>query len=258
LQDRRVAVELDELCRGNNLRATGDMAEFWKLKEACFNYISVMHKLWPTDCSAQIIYKVLEDMKWGAIAGDDKKLRANMVRQFFNEMTEENAGRAVIKSMCLTYLEGRAKWQRMIDREFPHSSAQNGGARSGGGGGSKSQSAFSKKFKGTSTMASGSGQAGSSKTANSATGGSRGNASGPSGSSGRQGGQAFSTPIPRFQGLPVCWEFNKAGCNRPAHSTNSCKAPNSTSIFAHVCNYFDSVTKTHCYGAHSRMEPGRH
>ena len=252
-----MAVELDELCRGNNLRATGDMAELWKLKEAAFNYITIMHKLWPTDCAAQIIYKVLEDMRWAAIAGEDKRLRANMVRQFFNEMAEENAGRAVIKSMCLTYMEGRAKWQRMVDREFPHSSAQNAAARLGGGS-SKNLAAGSKKFKGAGNLG-GNSQAGSSKAASGATGGSSRNAGGPSGGGGsRQGGQVFSTPIPRFQGLSVCWEFNKTGCNRPAHSPNACKAPNSTSIFAHVCNYWDPIAKTHCYGAHSRMEPGRH
>ena len=252
-----MAVEIDELCKGTSLRATGDMAEFWKLKEAAFNYISVMHKLWPTDCAAQIIYKVLEDMKWGAIAGEDKKLRTNMVRQFFNEMTEENAGRAVINGMCLTYLEGRAKWQRMVEREFPHSAASSGGARAGGGG--RNPAASSKKYKGTGTP-NGSGRPAANLKTMAGSGSSAVGAGGSSGGggSGRQAGQAFSTPIPRFQGLSVCWEYNKSGCNRPAHSQNSCKGLNSTSVFAHVCNFWDGVAKTHCYGSHSRMEPGRH
>ncbi len=60
----------------------------------------------------------------------------------------------------------------------------------------------------------------------------------------------FSTPIPRFNGLSVCWNFNKTGCTRPAHSANACKDTNTNSIFAHVCNFWDPVAKQHCYGAH--------
>ena len=45
LHDRRVAVELDELCRGASLRAHGDMAEVWKLKDGVLNYLNVMHKI---------------------------------------------------------------------------------------------------------------------------------------------------------------------------------------------------------------------
>jgi hypothetical protein len=87
-------------------------------------------------------------------------------------------------------------------------------------------------------------------------GGGGGNAGG--GGGGRPGGSVFSTPIPRFNGMSVCWNFNKTGCTRPAHSANACKDANTSSIFAHVCNFWDPVAKQHCYGAHSRSEPGRH
>ena len=78
------------------------------------------------------------------------------------------------------------------------------------------------------------------------------------GGSSRPGGSVFSTPIPRFNGMSVCWNYNKGGCTRPAHSATACKDPNTSSIFAHVCNFWDPAAKQHCYGTHSRSEPGRH
>jgi hypothetical protein len=42
----------------------------------------------PRDPAAMIIFRVLDEAHWASVAGDDKKLRANMVRQFFNEMAE--------------------------------------------------------------------------------------------------------------------------------------------------------------------------
>lgn len=245
-----MAVEIDELCKGTSLRGTTDMAEVWRLKEGAFNYINLMHKLWPTDASAQIIYRVLEEARWAAVAADDKKLRANMIRQLFNEMVEENAGRAVIKGQPLTYMEGWAKWKRLLEREFPHTGAAPARANSGGSG--RTSAVSSKKFQKSSGQAS---QPGS------ATSYAGGTSSGlPRGAPGRvrSSGQAFATPIPRFQGLSVCWDFNKNGCKRVALSATTCKNPNSPSIFVHVCNFWDPVTKTHCYGAHSCGEPGRH
>ena len=107
------------------------MAEVWKLKGGVLNYLNIMHKIWPLDPAAMIIFRVLDEAHWASIAGDDKKLRANMVRQFFNEMAEENAGRAVVHGMCLTQPEARAKWLRLVEREFPHTSAMNSAARGG-------------------------------------------------------------------------------------------------------------------------------
>ena len=258
LHDRRVAVEIDELCRGSSLRVNGDAAEVWKLKEGAFNYINIMHKLWPTDPAAQIIYRVLEEYRWAVIAGDDKKLRANMVRQFFNTATEENAGRAVIRSQCLSFEEGRAKWLRMVEREFPQMAGMGSGARAGGGGRINAQSV---KKSGTGAGASGAGGGGSGGTASgSGSGAPSGSFGRPGGGSGgaRASGQTFTTPIPRFNGLSLCWSFNKGHCTRTAHSATTCKEANSPSIFAHVCNHWDPVAKAHCYGAHWCREPGRH
>jgi len=256
LHDRRVAVELDELCRGSSLRTGGDAAEVWKLKEGAFNYINIMHKLWPTDPAAQIIYRVLEEYRWGMIAGDDKKLRANMVRRFFNEATEENAGRAVIRGLCLTFEEGRAKWLRMVEREFPQTAGMSSGARTGTAGGRSSGQSGKKPGAGAgaSTYGNAGGGGGGGGPHNSAakTGG------GAGGGGARASGQTFTTPIPRFNGLSLCWSFNKGGCTRPALTATTCKEHNSASIFAHVCNYWDPIAKAHCYGAHWCKEPGRH
>jgi len=160
--------------------------------------------------------------------------------------------------MCLTFEECRAKWLRMVERELPQAGGAGGGGRSGGGGGRSATQAFKKK------QGAGLGDGGSNLTgAANASGGSAG-AGGTrqggtaSGGGGRGGGQTFATPIPRFNGLSVCWGFNRNGCTRPAHSANTCKDANSPSIFAHVCNHWDPVAKTHCYGAHSCREPGRH
>lgn len=256
LQDRRVAVEIDELCKGTSLRGNTDMAEVWRLKEGAFNYINIMHKLWPTDAGAQIIYKVLEDARWAAVAADDRKLRANMIRQLFNEMTEENAGRAVIMGQPLTYLEGWAKWKRLLEREFPNTG--NMGAATKAGSSGKYTLANNKKLtKGSSSGGQPSG-AGGPIAGPSGGGGAGRSGGGGSGGVARGSGLPFNTPIPRFNGLSVCWEFNKGGCTRQALSATTCKNPGSPSIFAHVCNAWDAVAKTHCYGAHSRMEPGRH
>jgi len=257
--DRRVGVDLADLCRGSSLRTANDMSEVWKLKGGVWNYVILMHKLWPHDPAAMIIFKVLEDSRWGAVAGEDKKLRACMIRQFFNETVDENAGRAVIRSMCYSFTELKAKWMRMVEREFPQFSAMSSGARSGGGSsgaGAKASAASGKKF-----LKSGGGSrgvSGPSAAGAGAGGSSRVAAGGSGGGQGRVGGQAFTTPIPRFNGLSVCWNYNKAGCTRPAHTATSCKEANSPSVFAHVCNFYDPVTKKHCYGMHSRSEPGRH
>ena len=129
MHDRRVAVELDEFCRGTTLRANSELAEVWKLKDGVMAYMNYMHKIWPLEPGLQIIYKVLDDSRWATVTGDDKKLRANMIRQFFNEAVEENAGKAVVHAMCLTYPEAKAKWLRLIEREFPHTSGMGGGRR---------------------------------------------------------------------------------------------------------------------------------
>ena len=258
LHDRRVSVSLDELCRGSSLRTGTDMGEVWRLKAAAWNYVTLMHKLWPTEAAALIIYKTLEDSRWAAVAGEDKRLRANMIRQFFNETVDENAGRAVIRGMSLTALEAKAKWLRMVEREFPQTSAMNSGIRlaGGAGGGAEKMSGPGKKKWG-----SGGGAAGGNSTAGPAAGGQASGSGGGQGKSGgqpRAAGQAFIIPIPRFNGLSLCWAFNKGGCTRPAHTPTSCKEANSPSIFAHVCNHWDPVARKHCYGSHGRMDPGRH
>ena len=201
LDDRRVAVDIDELCRGNSLRATGDGGEVWKLKEGAFNYVNIMHKLWPTDPAAMIIYRVLEEYRWAVVAADDKKLRANLVRQFFNAATEENAGRAVIRGMCLTFEECRAKWLRMVERELPQAGGAGGGGRSGGGGGCGATQAFKKK------QGAGLGDGGSNMTgAANASGGSAGAGSTrqggtASGGGGRGGGRRL---LPLFPDSTDC------------------------------------------------------
>lgn len=134
LHDRRVVVELDEFCKGSSLRANSDLADVWRLKDGVLNYVNYMHKIWPLEPGPQIIYRVLDDSRWAAVAGDDKKLRANMIRQFFNEAVEVNAGKAVVRAMCLTHQEAKARWVQLVEREFPHTSAMAIGARNGGGG----------------------------------------------------------------------------------------------------------------------------
>jgi hypothetical protein len=145
--------------------------------------------------------------------------------------------------MCLTYPEAKAKWLRLIEREFPHTSGMGGAARGAGGNGASRPGGAANKRQG---------RAGGQPQGTNSGGGQGG------GGGGRPGGSVFSTPIPRFNGLSVCWNFNKTGCTRPAHSANACKDANTNSIFAHVCNFWDPVAKQHCYGAHSRSEPGKH
>jgi hypothetical protein len=36
---------LDKFCQGTTLRASQDLAEVWKLKEAALNYVKDMHKV---------------------------------------------------------------------------------------------------------------------------------------------------------------------------------------------------------------------
>jgi hypothetical protein len=117
MHDRRVAVELDEFCRGTTLRGNSELAEVWKLKDGVMAYMNYMHKIWPLEPGPQIIYKVLDDSRWATVAGDDKKLRANMIRQFFNEAVEENAGKAVVHAMCLT-LRLRCRRRIYDNREY--------------------------------------------------------------------------------------------------------------------------------------------
>jgi hypothetical protein len=250
LHDRRVVVELDEFCKGSSLRANSDLANVWRLKDGVLNYVNYMHKIWPLEPGPQIIYRVLDDSRWAAVAGDDKKLRANMIRQFFNEAVEVNAGKAVVRAMCLTHQEAKARWVQLVEREFPHTSAMAIGARNGGGGGAARNNGGANKKAGR-------GAAQPQGSAGGSTGQGTGGGSGGGGGS-RPGGSVFSTPIPRFNGMSVCWNYNKGGCTRPAHSTTACKDPNTSSIFAHVCNFWDPAAKQHCYGTHSRSEPGRH
>ena len=256
MHDRRVGVDLSDLCRGSSLRTASDMSEVWKLKGAVWNYVTLMHKLWPHDPAAMIIYKVLEDSRWAVVAGDDKKLRASMIKQFFNETVDENAGRAVIRGLCYSFSELKAKWTRMVEREFPQFSTLGSGPRSnsgGGGAGSKANATSGKKF-----VKSGGGGGSGGPVAGGSGGAGAGGGGGGGGGQARTGGQAFTIPVPRYNGLSVCWNFNKAGCTRPAHTATTCKEANSPSVFAHVCNSWDPVGRKHCYGAHSRSEPGRH
>jgi hypothetical protein len=219
MHDRRVAVELDEFCRGTALRANRELAEVWKLKDGVMNYMNYMHKIWPLEPGPQVIYKVLDDSRWASVAGDDKKLRANMIRQFFNEVVEENAGKAVVHAMCLTYPEAKAKWLRLIEREFPHTSGMSTAARGGGGNGAARSGSAANKRQG---RAGGQPQ-GMNDGGTGGQGGGGGNTGG--GGGGRPGGSVFSTPIPRFNGMSSAGTTIRPGALGPLTQQPPAKTP---------------------------------
>jgi hypothetical protein len=46
MHDRRVAMELDEFCRGTTLRANSELAE---VMDGVMAYLNYMHKIWPLE-----------------------------------------------------------------------------------------------------------------------------------------------------------------------------------------------------------------
>jgi len=87
MHDRQVPIELKMLhsanfgkvLKGKEKSDWAEPSEIRHLQEAVTNYATIMQVLWPFDFGPLVIQRVLVECKWGDAAGDNDKLRTQLV-----------------------------------------------------------------------------------------------------------------------------------------------------------------------------------
>jgi hypothetical protein len=75
--------------------ASGKYADRNQLEEGLLNFAALNFTIWPMDYTAFVIWRVLNEAKWGEVATADEKKRSDLVIDFFNAVLADNCARAV-------------------------------------------------------------------------------------------------------------------------------------------------------------------
>ena len=75
-----------------------------KIQEAYFNYVGLLHCLWPYDSTAISMLKIMNRYRWLGNS-DNLQTRITILNGFFDEVLEANAQRAVNSDCILSYKE---------------------------------------------------------------------------------------------------------------------------------------------------------
>ena len=73
-----------------------------KIQEAFYNYLGLLHALWPFDCTAISMIKLMNRYRWLG-ASESLQARLAILSGFFDEVLENNAQRAVNEQCILSY-----------------------------------------------------------------------------------------------------------------------------------------------------------
>jgi len=196
---------------------------------------------------------------WAEMLGDSMKDRVQLLGKFFDDAARDNSGRAVRKEPPMDHETATARWVKTAAAAFPMLSLAGvsqqmltmGAAARPAAGTAGAPGRGGRQGKGN--RGGQGGQGGQPGNGGSAGGQARG--SGSAAAAGNTG--IIKTPA-RWQGLPVCFQYNGAGgCKRPPQGTQCCKEANGNTVYAHVCNFLtvgqNGATGTHCLAAHPRF-----
>jgi hypothetical protein len=161
--------------------------------------------------------------KLGATLGGNEKEKCKALEDFCDLILRENARRAILQEVPLSFQQAKERWRDMMEQRRGHTGGGFRGGQSAGAGQTRAQG----RAKQQSGAAGGAGAA----------------------QSGKAGAMARSAQL-MFQGEKVCFLFNgPKGCNR-AKSSSGCDDGKGGS-FAHVCNFEFSVGRF-CLAKHAR------
>ena len=148
----------------------------------------------------------------------DEKTRVALLARFIDAVIHDNCGRAVRGEEPMSYEQTRKKWDRIVCASFPKQMA-----------GTTSAMAHDRQKE---------------------------HAAKRSGSKfGAGGKKKTETPRALYRGGLVCHAYNSAtGCGREqvAGSPGGCKTTDGRA-FHHVCNFFTSATRKHCFEHHPKF-----
>ena len=233
--DRSLPLRLKMFFSGNRTQKTlgsgegnKEAAQDWEtpkavldIQEAVANLADVLAELWPADNSARIINRVMVLYNFGAAIKGSEQDCCRMLTEFVDVVLRENASRAVVKEVPLSFRQVKERWGDVVEKLVL--------SGSGGSQGGKSSQLDGRKSGG---------------------GGAQGG--------GRQakGGVQVKARVARlFQGgssYGVCFDYNRGGvCNRKP-GVVGCEDGRGGQ-FAHVCNFLDPGSNKFCLAKHSRV-----
>jgi hypothetical protein len=208
------------------------------IMEALINMADVFGELWPTDNTARILHRILIHYNFAAGVRASEADRCKIAVEFCDTVLRDNAIRALVKDAPLSFRQAKERWLDVTERYtgsmFVNRSVA-GGARqqSGGGGG------------GGAVRGGGGGFGGGNAAGGGASGGGGGS---------RAGFQNRNRNARYFFGgksYPVCFDFNRASCNR---KPGGCGCEDAKGVvFAHACNYYNFTTQKFCLAMHTRV-----
>ena len=233
--DRSLPLRLKMFFSGNRTQKTlgsgegnKEAAQDWEtpkavldIQEAVANLADVLAELWPADNSARIINRVMVLYNFGAAIKGSEQDRCRMLTEFVDVVLRENASRAVVKDVPLSFRQVKERWGDVVEKLVL--------SGSGGSQGGKSSQLDGRKSGGGGAQGGG-GQA--------------------------KGGVQVKARVARlFQGgssYGVCFDYNRGGvCNRKP-GVVGCEDGRGGQ-FAHVCNFLDPGSNKFCLAKHSRV-----
>ena len=233
--DRSLPLRLKMFFSGNRTQKTlgsgegnKEAAQDWEtpkavldIQEAVANLADVLAELWPADNSARIINRVMVLYNFGAAIKGSEQERCRMLTEFVDVVLRENASRAVVKDVPLSFRQVKERWGDVVEKLVL--------SGSGGSQGGKSSQLDGRKSGGGGAQGGG-GQA--------------------------KGGVQVKARVARlFQGgssYGVCFDYNRGGvCNRKP-GVVGCEDGRGGQ-FAHVCNFLDPGSNKFCLAKRSRV-----
>jgi hypothetical protein len=205
--------------------------------EALVNMADVFAELWPTDNTPRILLRILVHYNFGSGVRSSEGEKCKVVSEFCDNVLRDNALRALAKDPPLSYRQAKERWVDVTEQYTSNlfgSRDNRQDARQSSGGAR--------------------GNGGQSSTANSGIGFGRGAAQQGGAARGRGGIQSRNRNARIIIGgksYPVCFDYNRAGCNRKQAGCGCEDAKGS--VFAHVCNYYNYNSAKFCLAAHARV-----
>jgi hypothetical protein len=212
--------------------------------EALLNLADVFAELWPFDDTPRILHRILVHYNFAAGIRSGEAERCRIAVEFCDTVLRDNAIRALVKDTPLSYRQAKERWLDVTERYTTNVFVARGNTAGGGGGAHRQQNSAGGVAAARPAAGSGFGfgAAGSAGSATAAGAGTRG---------GFQRGSRNARFFFGGKSYPVCFDFNRASCNRKPGGCGCEDAKGS--IFAHVCNYYNFTTSKFCLANHTRV-----
>jgi hypothetical protein len=209
------------------------------------NLADVLAELWPTDDTARILLRLLVHYNFAAGVRSAEVDRCRIVTEFCDTVLRDNAIRALAKDSPLSFRQAKERWADVTERYEAN-------IFGGGGGGARQD---------LRQVPVGAGAAGGGQQRGGGFGGGSGFGFGRGGGAegggggvargGLQRGNRNARLVVGGKSFPVCFDYNRASCNRNL-SGCGCEDAKGT-VFAHACNYYNFAAAKFCLAKHTRV-----